>query len=60
MSKQCREVYAFKNETFEKLWAEILFKFQWDTETFSQEFYLGPVLSSMSPLKLICNLKSHT
>ena len=28
MSKLCREVYAIKSETFEKLWAELLFKFQ--------------------------------
>ena len=60
MSKQCREIYAFKNETFEKLWVETLFKSQCHTETFLQEFDFGPVLSSMSPLKLICNLKSHT
>ena len=26
MSKLCREVYAFKSENFEKLWAEMLFK----------------------------------
>ena len=28
MSELCREVHAFKSETFEKLWVEILFKFQ--------------------------------
>ena len=28
MSKLRREVYVFKRETFEKLWTEILFKFQ--------------------------------
>ena len=51
MSK-LREVYAFKRETFEKLWAEILFKFQWYTEKFLQEFDFGPGLTSMSPLNL--------
>ena len=45
MSKLFREVYAFKSETFEKLWAEILFKFQSHTEKFSHEFDLGPGLS---------------
>ena len=59
MSKLYREVYAFKSETFEKLWAEILFKFQWHTEKFSLEFDLSPRLRSMSPLKLIYNLQSH-
>ena len=59
MSNICREVYAFKSETFEKLWDEMLFKFRRHTEKFSQEIDFGPGLSSMSPLKLICNLQSH-
>ena len=46
----CQEVYAFKSGTFEKLWAEIMFKFQDDDEKFSQEFDLGPELNSMSSL----------
>ena len=53
MLKLCREVYTFKSETFEILWAEILFKFEWHTERFSQEFDLDPGLSSMSSLQLI-------
>ena len=60
MSKLWREVYAFKSETFEKLWTGILLKFQRHTETFSEEFDFGPGLSSMSPLQLICNLQSRT
>ena len=59
MSKLRRDVYAFKRETFDKLWTEILFKFQWHAEQFSQEFNLGPGLSFMFPLKLLCNLQSH-
>ena len=60
MPKLCREVYAFKSQICEKLWAEILFKFQLHAEKLPKEFDLGPGLSSMSPLKLICNSQSHT
>ena len=47
MSKLCREVYALKSKTFEKLWAAMLFKFQWHTQKFSHEFDFDPGLSSM-------------
>ena len=47
MLKLCREVYAFKSETFEKLWADMQFKLQRHTEKFSQKFDFGPGLSSM-------------
>ena len=60
MSKLFREVYAFRSETSEKFWSEILFKFQWHTKKFSQEFDSSKGLSSMSPLKLMCNLQRHT
>ena len=59
ISKLCREVYAFKIETVEKLWAEILLKVQRSTEKLSQVFDLGPRLVSMFLLKQICNLRSH-
>ena len=48
MSELCREVYVFKSEICEKLWAEILLKLIWHTQKFSKEFDLGPGLSSMS------------
>ena len=39
----CREVYAFKSETFGKLWTGRLFKFQCHTKTFY--ILLNPRLS---------------
>ena len=57
MSKLFRRVCAFRSKTSEKLWSEILFKFQWHTKKFSQEFDSSTGLSSMSSLKLMCRLE---
>ena len=38
----------------------MLFKFQWQIDKYSQDVGFGPVLSSISALRLISKEQSHT
>ena len=49
----CMELYVINSDTLMKLWATMLFKFQWQMLSFWEELSFGPGFSSISPLRLI-------
>ena len=52
--------YAFKSCTLAKLWAEMLFRFQWQMVKWLLKLRLGPGLVSISPLKSSFHEKKET
>ena len=53
ISGLCMELCAINSDTLIKLWAAMLFKFQWQMLSFWKQLSFGPGFSSISPLSLM-------